>query len=126
MDKKLHFEAGRTAAIVAYFMATMVIIGRILGSHGHRSFRIELSRIPIVSIVCLGSAYVLSFLLAVGKEYLDTMSRGSLDALDIFATLDGTVCLLVPMIGVIVLCYLLTPIDRLILRLAVDRGGFGY
>ncbi len=126
VDKRLHFEAGRTAAVVAYFLATVLIFGRVLGVHSHRSFHQELSRIPAVTVFCLGGTYAVSFGLAVGKEWLDTFTGGGVEALDIFATLDGTVCLLIPTLGMIVMSFLLVPIDRVLLRLSVDSGGFSY
>ncbi|MEM7260639.1 MAG: hypothetical protein AAF488_01520 [Planctomycetota bacterium] len=126
VDKKLHFEAGRSAAVLGYFLGTLVLFGRVLGAHSHRSFRSELRRIPLTTLLLLGSSYLLSFVLAIGKEYLDTFTAGQVEALDVFATLDGTTCLLLPTAGMIVLSVLLGPLDDLLARITVDTGGLGY
>ena len=114
-DKILHYRAGQSMASVAFGFAAVGIMARVLVGGEER-----VRHLSFYAFLVFGGGYLGAFVVAVGKEALD-VGIGSVEALDILATLDGASTLLPPTVQMIAICTVLSWCERLSGR-ATDSG----
>jgi len=113
-DKAVHYQAGRLIAATTFYLAYICIIVRVLlVGRGRGSMTRVLLWIPTMVAGGLIAAIVAAFAFAVGKEVLDIGGVGSVEWLDVDATLDGALTMMLPVAFIMALTPILIPLDIL-------------
>ncbi len=114
-DKVLHYKAGRIIASCVFYLAYICIISRVLlmRKGGGTSLTLALLWIPALIVVCICLAIGIAFIFGTGKEIYDVSGYGLFDTLDIDATMDGAMSMVMPVAVIIAFTPLLIPLDIL-------------
>jgi len=113
-DKVLHYKAGRLIAVSCFLLVYFCILARVLFVGEHRSsMTVFLLWLPTMLAAGLVIGIVVALAFAVIKETIDGGGAGSVEWLDITATLDGAASLTGPIALIIAITPVLIPLDML-------------
>jgi hypothetical protein len=114
-DKARHYHGGRIAAGIAFYLAYMVIILRLLvANRVHGSLTRRLLWIPAVLSLGLVAALLGILGLSVVKEAFDFTGSGNVEWLDVEVGLRGALSLVLPIALIMALTPILIPLDLLL------------
>ena len=113
VDKAAHYFAGKLIASVIFYLVYLCIIAYgFFAGNGGSSMKRLLVWLPslIAGVVLL--AVAVAFIIAIGKEALD-IGGGTVERLDVDATLDGALSMTAPVAIIMALTPFLIPLDTM-------------